>query len=120
LTAGTRTIPKKLRKMNLNIMGLEEKINEIIRQVASIVATELKDNYRLFLFGSRAQGDYDEKSDVDIGIQSDIPISAKKWLTIQEKVEQIPTLLKIDIVDFNTVNEDFKKIALKHTKDIKI
>ena len=42
----------------------------------------------------------------------------KKWLSIQEKLEQIPTLLKIDLVDFNSVDEEFKKVALKYTKEI--
>ena len=37
---------------------------------------------------------------------------------IQEKLEQIPTLLKIDFVDFNSVGDEFKKIALKHTQEI--
>lgn len=95
-------------------------VNEIIKQVASIVANEIESSYRLFLFGSRAQGNYDERSDIDIGMISDKPIPAETWLTIQENIELIPTLLKIDIVDFNSVDEEFKKIALKHTQDIEI
>jgi len=95
-------------------------INEILRQAAQIVADELKEGYRLFLFGSRAKGTCDDKSDIDIGILSDAPITGKQLLVIQEELDRIPTLLKIDFVDFNAVDDAFKKIALKHTQDINI
>jgi len=91
---------------------------KIILNVAEIVVGELDGSYRLFLFGSRAAGIHEEKSDIDIGILSDTPITGKQMLMIQEKLEQIPTLLKIDFVDFNSVGDEFKKIALKHTQEI--
>lgn len=102
--------------LNINIMITEE----ILKQAAAAIRNELKSGCRVFLFGSRARGMYDEKSDIDIGILSDTRISGKQWMTIQEKLEQIPTLLKIDIVDFNTVDEGFKASALKHTKELDI
>ena len=58
------------------------------------------------------------KFNIDLGIITTSPISAKQMVTIQGKLEEIPTLLKIDLVDFNTVDEEFKKIALEHTRDI--
>lgn len=93
-------------------------IQEILNQVSAIVADELVDNFRVFMFGSRAKGIGHEKSDIDIGIISATPITGKHFLAIQEKIEQIPTLLKIDVVDFNSVDNEFKKIALKYTVDI--
>ena len=95
------------------------RVEEIIKRAASIITNEIEGRYRLFLFGSRAKGIYDEKSDIDIGIISDTQIPGKQWLMIQEKLERIPTLLKIDLVDFNSVDEEFKRIALEYTKDIK-
>jgi len=32
-------------------------------------------------------------------------------VNIKEKLEQIPTLLKIDFVDFSKVSQEFKKIS---------
>lgn len=95
-------------------------IDEILRQAAVIVAGEMDCNYRLFLFGSRAFPDMPccEKSDIDIGIISESPITGKQSQKIMEELEQIPTLLKIDFVDFNTLDHEFKKIALEHTRDI--
>jgi predicted nucleotidyltransferase len=95
-------------------------IDEILRQAALIVADELEAGYRLFLFGSRAKGTGNDKSDIDIGIISDTRITGRQLLAIQEKLEQIPTLLKIDVVDFNSVDDEFKMIALKHTQDLEI
>jgi predicted nucleotidyltransferase len=91
---------------------------EILKQAAAVIKSELKEGCRVFLFGSRAREICDEKSDIDIGILSDTSISGKQWMAIQEKLEQIPTLLKIDVVDFNTVDEGFKESALKHTRDL--
>ncbi|GAB6909958.1 DNA polymerase beta domain protein region [Desulfosarcina cetonica] len=95
-------------------------IQEILRQAALIISDELEGNYRLFLFGSRAKGTGSDKSDIDIGVISNTRITGRQLLKIQEKLEQIPTLLKIDIVDFNSVDDEFKKIALKYTKDIEV
>ena len=88
-------------------------------KAAEIVDNEITGSYRLFLFGSRAAGIHDEKSDIDMGILSDMPITGEQMLVIQEKLEQIPTLLKIDFLDFDSVGDEFKKIALKHTLEIK-
>jgi len=95
------------------------KFEKIVKNIARIVNSELNCSYRLFLFGSRAAGIHDEKSDIDIGIVSDTPITARQMMTIQEKLEQIPTLLKIDFIDFSSAGDEFRKIALKHTQEIK-
>ncbi len=96
----------------------DKHIRKIIMDVAAIVKKELNCDYQLFLFGSRAKGNHDGKSDIDIGIISATQITTKQILQIQEKIEQIPTLLKIDFVDFNSVGEEFRKIALKHIMEI--
>ena len=58
------------------------KFEEIIKDAAAIVDEELNSKYRLFLFGSRAKKTHDEKSDIDIGIFADTPITAKQIITI--------------------------------------
>ena len=86
--------------------------------ISAVVKEELDSKYQLFLFGSRAKDVHNEKSDIDIGILSDTKLTAKQILTIQAKLEQIPTLLKIDFLDFNSVGDEFKKTALKYTREI--
>ena len=94
-------------------------IIEILKEVSSIVAGELTGDYRLFLFGSRAIDLNNERSDIDIGILSDAGLTGKELASIQERLENIPTLLKIDLVDFDSVTDDFKLTALKNARNIK-
>ncbi len=86
--------------------------SEIIERVAKIVSQEVSQEFRLFLFGSRADKTNDARSDVDIGILAGNPISAKSLFTIREKIDEIPTLLKIDFLDFAAVDDEFRNVAL--------
>ena len=73
--------------------------------------------YKVFFFGSRVKGNADERADIDIGIEGpEIPFHIK--LEIEEELENLPILYKIDFVDFNNVDEDFKKIAKKYVEYI--
>jgi predicted nucleotidyltransferase len=73
--------------------------------------------YKVFFFGSRVKGNADERSDIDIGIEGpEIPSHIK--FEIEEELEHLPILYKIDFVDFNNVDEDFKKIAKKYVEYI--
>ena len=93
-------------------------ISHIVEKVAKIVRQEVKQDFRLFLFGSCADKTNDARSDIDIGILSDNPISAKKLFAIREKIDEIPTLLKIDFLDFSAVGDEFQNVALKEAKEI--
>jgi predicted nucleotidyltransferase len=94
--------------------------SEISKEVAKIVRREVKLDFRLFLFGSRADKTNDARSDVDIGILAGNPISAKSLFTIREKIDEIPTLLKIDFLDLAAVDGKFQNIALKNAKEISL
>ncbi|OGF62155.1 hypothetical protein A2926_02105 [Candidatus Giovannonibacteria bacterium RIFCSPLOWO2_01_FULL_44_40] len=74
--------------------------------------------YKVFLFGSRASGTSSSRSDIDIGIEGAEPLPARVWCDIQEEVENLPTLHKIEIVDFKDVAPIFKKVALEHAQPI--
>ena len=51
----------------------------------------------VILFGSRAKGTNTERSDIDIAVKG-----VKDIWELQEKLEEIPTLYKIDLVDLDT------------------
>lgn len=67
--------------------------------------------YRVFFFGSRVSGKADERSDIDLGIEGSDPIRASDMLDIQEEIENIPILYKIEVVDFSEVSKKFKEVA---------
>ena len=51
----------------------------------------------MILFGSRAKGTNTDRSDIDIAVRG-----VKNIWELQEKLEEIPTLYKIDLVDLDT------------------
>ncbi len=74
-------------------------IEEIIRRV-----TEIAHKYkvkRLDLFGSFAMGNASERSDIDFVVRGCEDIDA-----FEEEVNEIPTLRKIDIFDYDEVCSD--------------
>ena len=56
------------------------------------------------LFGSRARGDNKERSDYDVAIFG--PVSPEDRISIDGAIEELPTLLKIDVVYTAELEED--------------
>jgi predicted nucleotidyltransferase len=67
---------------------------------------------RVVLFGSRAQGRARERSDFDIGVVGDTPLPLADYYAIEDKLDALPTLYKIDWVDFGRASEKFRHRAL--------
>jgi len=68
--------------------------------------------YKFFLYWSRVDWDCREKSDYDVWIIWDKKLDYTTFSDIKDEFENIPAL--IDLVDFFTVSEDFKKQAMKN------
>ena len=92
----------------------QEKLKKEIR---GIVGKYLNlGEYKVFFFGSRVLGKGSERSDIDVGIEGPKEIPSPIFLEIQEEIENLPILYKIDVVDFKRVSLEFKKIALQSTE----
>jgi len=94
-------------------MKLEhENLEDLKRKILEIVGrhVDLK-SHRVFFFGSRVNGKSRESSDIDVGVEGEHALPAGVLSDIQDEMENLPVLYKIDVVDFATVNEKFKKIA---------
>ncbi|MBU3966407.1 MAG: nucleotidyltransferase domain-containing protein [Euryarchaeota archaeon] len=78
-----------------------------------ILETFRDDDIRIMLFGSRARGDFDRRSDIDIGILPGKKYDSKKLVFLREKLENMNIPYKVDIVDISRVSEIFRKKALK-------
>ena len=96
--------------MNLEHYSSEKLKSEIRKIMGKYL--DLK-AWKVFFFGSRVKGDNFPSSDIDIGIEGPVELTAVKKLQIQEELENIKILYKIDLVDFNQVTPEFKKEALK-------
>ncbi len=93
-------------------------IQKTIQAVAKKTKSELPFGYRVVLFGSWAEGNAQAGSDIDIGILGKKPLSQRTLVQIRQKVDAVPTLRKIDIVDLASTSERFRTRALKHAKQL--
>ena len=73
-----------------------------------------KNEFKVFLFWSRAIWNYRENSDYDIWIIWKKRLTFQELMKIKNKLRELPYL--IDLVDFNTVDKNFKEIALNKIK----
>lgn len=84
----------------------------------SVRAETNNTSFKLFFFGSRVKGNAGERADIDVGYLSNEALeSSVKW-RIKERIADIPTLYKIDFVDFGTVDKLFKDLAMAKTEVI--
>ena len=70
------------------------------------------------IFGSRANGTAQTYSDVDLGLLGDQPINKQAYIRMVDELEESSLPYKVDVVDFATAEDSFKKIALKNYQKI--
>ncbi len=90
-------------------------IIQLIQEAFQKRSTSLKGS-KVILFGSRARGNAKQRSDFDVGIIRQKPLPLNTFFDLQEDLQNLPTLYKIDLVDLNRTSKDFQKIALQDTK----
>jgi len=107
-----------IKKNNINLF-LEPRIKELIDQVQHIIDDDLEPEgeYKLYIFGSRAKNLNNSASDIDLAVQSEF-LTEEKFNRVKHKIREIRTLYSIDLVNLDSVDEDFRKIILKDAKKI--
>ena len=68
-------------------------------------------NYKVFIFGSRAVGNVSKFNDPDIGFMGTKPIDPRTIFEMEHGLEESLVPYKVDIADFFNVDEVFKKMA---------
>ena len=72
---------------------------------------------KIFLFGSRARGDnLSPVADIDIGILAENRLSLWQLEKLNAVLEALPTLYRIDLVDFTGRDDEFTREALADMK----
>lgn len=92
------------------MIDYNEKYISMIKEIIFSVID--KNEYKVFMFGSRATQKFKNYSDVDVGILGKKPLG-KVYYKIINLIEESVIPYKVDIVDFALVDEQFKKIALQ-------
>lgn len=79
-------------------------------------AKDILAGHKVFLYGSRAEGNARPRSDFDIGIWGKEPLPLAAFYELEDMLEELPTLYKIDLVDLNRTSEKFQKQAMRHVE----
>jgi len=95
----------------LKVSSIEKKYLSIIKE--AVVASLKDDKVKIILFGSRARGDNNRCSDVDIGIIPFGKFKEERITLLKEKVENLNIPYKVEIVNLSEVSEEFKTEAMK-------
>jgi uncharacterized protein len=84
-------------------IGMHPAIAVMVEQIRRSRSVE-----RIILFGSRARGDHDERSDIDLGIACP-GASPEEWAAIWNIVDEAPTLLNVDLVRLEHVDDALRQ-----------
>ena len=94
-------------------------IEEVKKEIKRILKEELKGTqYHAFFFGSRVSGIAAPRSDIDVGLEGEEEVLPAKLSSIKARFESLPTLYRVDVVDFSKISGDFKKVAKAHVEVI--
>lgn len=101
-------------------MRLEYYPQDKLKKEISVIFGKYLDlkKYKIFFFGSRVSGKGNKRSDIDVGIQSSTPVPAAALSYIEEDLDKLPILYKIEVVDFSQVDTKFKQVALQKIEPI--
>lgn len=80
---------------------------EVQRQLSRVVAQYMMgQHYRLYLFGSRAQGRSTPRSDYDLGLLAEHPIGLAVISQIRAGLEALPIMQTVDLIDLHAAPPD--------------
>ena len=96
-------------------MRREDEIKEMLRSCFTEFKQELEGR-KVVLFGSRADGTARDRSDFDIGVVGPAPLPQKIFFKIEDRLDHLNTLYKLDWVDLNRADVSFRNEALRHAE----
>lgn len=85
--------------------GIDEKTKKIIVGTIKLLIPEAK----IYLFGSRARGDFQESSDIDIAVDAGERLERVAVAEVREMLNASNILKKIEVVDVHSVSESMQK-----------
>ena len=83
----------------------------LLRELQKLAQKYHEDGISLFIFGSFARGDQRPTSDLDLGVEWHREYRQEAFLRLYWEVQDLPTIRKIDLVDFEQTEADFRQIA---------
>ena len=85
------------------MISLNENLKiELVNKLAQIPTVQ-----KVILYGSRSRGDAGDRSDIDLAVETEA-VDPRVWYDITSTLEDLPTLLLVDLVLLNEVTGDFR------------
>ena len=99
---------------------MSDRAAEVLNDIRGVLtaSADLLRGHRVVLFGSRAAGIAQERSDFDIGVDGDEPLPLAAFYSIADKLESVRTLYRIDWVDLSRASDVFRCEALKCSRTL--
>lgn len=97
-----------------NAVSLESLPARLRSQLKALGRKYGREGVELFVFGSLARKDGRFNSDLDLGVEWRKPASPKLFRQICRDVDDLPTVRKVDLVDFSKATPRWRKIAGRH------
>ncbi len=95
--------------------GNRSDVQPLLEKVIRIVCGHLnEEGLQVYLFGSWAEGRALAESDLDIALDAGKPIGSTTLLRIIDDLDEMPTLRKVDIVDLQSLDQEFRTRVLRH------
>ncbi len=86
----------------------------LVQQLESIVSS-FPEVRKVILFGSRARGDAEERSDIDLAVEAQ-GLSQTGWLQLVDQLENLDTLLSVDIINLPEAAQTLRERILSEGK----
>jgi hypothetical protein len=94
--------------------GSRAEVQPLVEEVVRVVCNHVHEEHlRMYLFGSWAQGKALSVSDLDIALDTGTPIKPAIIQIIADELEELPTLRKVDMVDLQAMDQEFRKRILQ-------
>lgn len=83
----------------------------LLRALQTLARTYQEQGLKLFIFGSFARGDQRPTSDLDLGVEWSGERDPRTFTRLYEAIQELPTIRKIELVDFSQVDSAFKNVV---------
>jgi len=97
------------KKVSMDNGAVDERAREIIIGVISVMIPQAK----IYLFGSRARGDFKRYSDIDIALDAGVPLRNVDVDEVKSMLNESNIRQLIDVLDYHSVNSAMQESIMK-------
>ena len=92
--------------------------NKYMTELSAIIKKYLP-HTKIFVYGSRARGDFKEGSDIDIALDTGATIDLSIFSNITYDIDESNVPILVDLIDVHAVSEKFLHVIQKDWKEWK-